>query len=234
MKRLIAILLCLSTPSWATWTSVQIKGAASCGSITVTALGAGNLVISRTGSSASGASQTIPTGGCAGTWTHQASCLVNSGGVNASNDIYYCLNASGGTTAITTAMTGSCDSSQILEYSTTSGPPIFDNCNTATNASSLTSVTAPSITISGTNDVLVQTAECGSTISSISGGPSWTSPVPLVENGNAATGAINTTNTTQPTWTQTAGTDQMTAIAFKETSGTTNTCAQPFCGIIGQ
>lgn len=219
MKKLIAIALCFCiTPSWATWTFLHSANS-TCGTgtcaITVTSTGSGNLLVATGGRGGSGAgSMTSPTNGCSASWTHDANAL--NSGAPGFEDIWYCLNSASGVTSITLNTAATFDHGTVSEYSTTSGPPLADVCSNRTGATA-TSQPGVTLTLTGTNDVIVQGASCAATITAVS--PlAYHAPF-AVPNGNGVAGSTNTASGTAPTWTEGSSNNNLSACAFMETTG---------------
>jgi hypothetical protein len=155
------------------------------------------------------------TGGTAMTWVHCPSC--NALVTNNAIDAYYTLSSTSGNTTITatTSVTNGGEF-EIFEYSTTSGPAIYDTSGLRSQSTSA-APTNVALTLTGTNDVIVQCVQWNASITGASA--PFTSPGDFPASGNAYTGAINTTaSTALPYAPTTANTGAFMGIAFKETT----------------
>jgi hypothetical protein len=108
-----------------------------------------------------------------------------------------------------------------LEYSFTGSSVAFDTSNHINHNSASTSQVGPAITLTGTNDAIVQflSMSGSSVVTSIN--QSY-----VIENTSSGSGQahsaadlINTTSNTAPTWTTGSSNSECSAIAFKETGG---------------
>jgi hypothetical protein len=136
-------------------------------------------------------------------------------------DCYYIASATGGATSVTFTWTlqsavSATDNIDIefIELHRSSGTPVIDTTNNAVSAS-CSSCTAPTLTLSGTSDAIVQFIASPNAISSISG--SYTNPTDIDSTNvlGAFAGAMNQSSGTGPTWTVTTGGVAMGGIAFK-------------------
>lgn len=189
--------------------------------VTVSAIGAGHLVFvfDFDGNSAVNALASVTSSGGAGdTWTHCAGahgCSFTTAGTG-NTDGSYVLSAAGGETSITCNITNNSASYMacgVIEYSSTTSVT-FDTSNGGTD-SLCTTCAGVALTLAGTNDVIIQLALPGDSISAISNA-SYTDPKQFYDGAGLA-GWKNTTTGTAPNWTQgsTASVTVM-AIAFKD------------------
>jgi hypothetical protein len=234
-KKTLSILLCLTEPSWATWSLVQSKftnapGSGTC-AVTTASTGAGNVLVATAGMTTTGATISSMTNGCAGTWTHCTNC-AGSDAATLSSDIYYCLNSASGVTSITVNSATTMTQCSIYEFSTTNGPALYDTSNNRDHTPSTSSFPGVSLTLNGSNDVIVQADECSGSISAVSGNGFAENPGFSSIGANGIAFSSNTTSGGAPTWTSGGSTDAQSALAIKETS-TASGCVSPFCGFLG-
>lgn len=225
MKRLIllALLLCCSVPSWATWTRVRHVtkscGTASSCAIAITATAAGNLGVIVVGMASSTVTISSASGG--GTWTHPGTCHAT--GSSQGIDFIYNLSLTAGVTSVTVNLSGSTTFDAFYyEYSGTSSPFIFDVCGLANSQATTTTPKGGQITTTGANDVAIAmfvsagTATAGAAVS-----PSpWTTPIldAISADGIGATDALNfAATTTQPTFASSSAVACGASASFKET-----------------
>lgn len=219
----ILALLCVCPPAHATWTMVQhvshaCATATTC-AVTVTSTGASHLIIAAVHTSANTRtiSSMASTGGTAMTWVHCPACAQGGSG---SVDMDYTLASTSGNTTITFTFSASTTSPQteITEYSTTAGPPIFDI--SGNKLISAAAPTAVAMTLTGSNDVVFSISDWSG---AITGCPSpYSNPADFL-NGGEQCGAINVSTATAVAFTPTtSGSGPFAGIAFKET-GTTVT-----------
>jgi hypothetical protein len=154
-----------------------------------------------------------------GTWVHPAGCAANVASF-ASTDAAYTLSTTSGATTVTITISpsGTQVIAEFLEYSFTLGSAVFDACAIRTGSSETNSVGA-TLTLTGTNDVIVQTGAFGGSASAC-GTQGGTNNNPNdFPSGDAVCGFINTITTTANTYTSTTGNFVGTAIAFNEVAG---------------
>lgn len=181
----------------ATFTVVQHPAASACfGSatcaLTVTSTTAGNLLIAiASGNGGNNYSYSSITG--EGGWTH-----CPSGTVNVTNDamsqVYsadcaYKLSAAGGVTSLTWNWAGGTPNGsvfELIEVSRSSGSWTYDTGNTATPAT-CTTCAGPALTLTGSNDYIVQYASSLQVFAAISG--SYVDPFDTFQDGIASTSA---------------------------------------------
>jgi hypothetical protein len=141
---------------------------------------------------------------CGGTAVIVAGTIVTSAGLAGSQEMFYILSSTSGTTTCTFNTTNAMNSGGVAamaEYSTTTPGFVFDNAggrdqNTTTNPAGIT------LTLSGSNDVIVQSITPNASCSAISG--SYTNPA-LFPGGWGFAGIVNTASGTAPTWTCSSG-----------------------------
>lgn len=160
------------------------------------------------------------------TYTVPSGCnLFSNGNLNCA----YSLSLAGGKTSVTLTMNaaGTDGNFEFIEYSYTGSSVSFDVAGTVADGSEPTGTSQPGVTLtlSGTNDVIVQSFNGNNfskVVSAISG--SYTTPADFVSgpanmmNFYGVAGWINTTSGTAPNWTTTGSTTQgfVMAVAFKE------------------
>lgn len=220
--------LCMAPQSaHATWSLVQHpRGACNVSSpcsLTVTATGTGHLGI-LIFLQAQGAAPTLSSvSDGTSTWTVNGTCSVTNGGIGGVFGAYSVNLASGITSISATLSAGTAFNGEVefLEYSTTGGPPIFDTCAGTVNGSSATPA-GQVLTLSGTNDVIVQVIQSAGPQNATAVTGTYTNPADFPFSGPAAAGygiagSINTSSGTAPTWTLNgANTSLVIGMAFKE------------------
>ena len=256
---LLGFALFLSLPAWATWTLTQTKqnGACPAGTnqttcaITVTSTGAGHLIVVFVGGvfSSNGTTMSISSISGGGTYTHCASCLINSGPctVTCAADAFYTLSSTSGTTTITVTMSAKVGSGAIwqawmIEASFTGSSIALNDGGTNSHTASSISTIAGVVPGTSTAGLL----RCITTFYD----SSTNNPVTSVDSGytNQFSGAcattpcygfgtlINTSSSAQPTWTLTNLAtihDIVQQIAFSEntsTGGCTNSISMMGAG----
>lgn len=232
--KLILALLLLSCPAWATWTLLQDKSTGSCSgasatcSVTMTSTGAGHLITAE--AIYPGAGGSITSASCGGTLTHCPSCFVEEATNLISEDGAYILSSSSGTTSCSITLTtnpGGSWKAEFQEWSFTGSSISLDTGATPTNnrdqTTTSTSIAGPSLTLSGTSDVIVEMNNAAGTTNSISGGCSGGTGYTLgtgLTSSKSIAYCYNTADATAPTWTQaTAARAALGAMAFQEGSG---------------
>lgn len=208
-KLLIAAILCLlwAAPARATWTEVQHTNNSSCGSpsctITFSATTAGNVgVIIDFGNSdvhaVGGGTWTVPPG-CALSGTRIASCA-------------YILSLPGGLTSTVVLGTAGANARvDFLEFSS-SNPHLFDAVTSG--LSNTSPPVAPSINITGANDLIVY-----GTVGSVASPSACASPYNvngIFDTKGAVCYAINTGSKFAPVYTAGSGISTSCGIAFME------------------
>ena len=230
MKRLLLILLLFSTPAWATWALVQqANSSTNCSSstttncgINVTATGAGHLLVFM----AFGASTTLTTptttgGTCGGAgWATG----IRQGGSGIQTAVFWCLSSTSGITNVTSTLTtsGAGRTAWFYEFSYTASSITLDGTSTGGTFTSTATPLGVALTLTGTNDVVVQsqyqTSATNSTITSTgtcNGNWVRTSGVNVATLSTAY--CINKVDGTAPTWTiQTAQSGVVTGTAWQE------------------
>jgi hypothetical protein len=156
----------------------------------------------------------VPSSGC-------GIFLASSG---TSTDCAYLINPTAAGTAITVNVSTAPTATWFIsaeEYSTT-GTAAFDAVNTASNATASTSQIAPSVTLAGANDVIVQGIKAVSP-TAISGG--YLDALSAFTGNISVAYLLNTATGTGPTWTTGSGKSVMNAIAFSD--GSTGVVVNP-------
>ena len=229
--------LLFSAPSWATWTMVQHPKNTACTTsnttcaVTMTqSTGSGNVLIAVMGDNSSADTiSSITSAACTGTWTlcTTLGCHASDSTAAVAVDMAYCLNSASGQTSISITRTGGTTgwTSAVFEYSFTAGNTVaIDTGSGIDDSTSTTPQNGPALTLSGSNDLIVQTFRCGTTkhVTAVSG--TYTNPADFSSNQGWA-GSINTSSGTAPSWTLSgAARGAGAAIAVKEiaAAGTCN------------
>lgn len=211
-------------PKHHTFTFIQKKSNDACGTATtscvisgLTAVGTGHLLVgvawmtNATGTAATGASG-------AGTWVHSTSpsCSGNNG-VFGTDQVYILSTTSAAPTSITVFITGSATAwhAEVREYSFTGTSTQFDTCGGASDTT-CTSCNGVGLTLSGANDVIVQSENPAVTCSAISGG--YGNLNTDGSGGVCSADLLNTIVGTAPVWTTGSGTSMVSGMAIKEIS----------------
>jgi len=221
LMKLLLFLLFASSPAWATWTLVHANAAttncsgSTCGAV-LTSTTAGNLlVIGYFGAN----SVTVSSINAGGTFVHCPSCAVGASGTSGFIDAGYVLSATGSVTAITVTLSGSGGAwaTIVSEFKSDAGTAIYDTSLTKTDTT-CTSCATPALTLTGANDLVVELAAAGQSITTPFIGSPYTNPS-IQPNGDGWAGALNVTSFSAPSWTQSpTGVLSGAAIAFKEVS----------------
>lgn len=220
MRKLLIIfgLLICAMPAHATVTKVQAISATCatnpCTSVTIASTGSGNLLVAVLGGSNSAATITaISCTPSCGTWTHCASCISHDATAG-TIDAEYILSSSSGGLLLSMTSSNTPDAMWFYEFSSTATPFLLDTQGTRDQTTAVTSAAGVTLTLTGSNDVIIQSGVCAANISSIT-----TYTLNGNPNGNGSAYLLNTASGTAPTWTQTSGRDAFNAIAFKESGG---------------
>lgn len=161
-----------------TWSLVQATGfGTACGAstcaVTVTSTGSNHILVAEMvyNNNPQRTISSVTSGACSGSWVIPAGAesydATNFNGTN----MAYCLTSASGQTSITvTASGGTSDfTAEIREYSYTGASTTFDNsCELVNTASATPPVCA--ITISGTNDLIVQIVKGNRNVTAVSAG----------------------------------------------------------------
>ena len=212
-------------PAFATWSLVQHPTKATCSgsscAITVSSTGSNHVAIITVQLNTS-SSVVISSVSGGGTWTHPAGCQqADAGGADV--DAAYTLATSSGATSITVNLsaTGGSNWSMGFEEASLTGTPSFDKCGVRDQSSSTTNPVGVSLSITGTNDFIVQSVRWGGTITcpmnSNPSGATYNSPCDA-PGGNGIAGAINATTGNAPTWSSDNNSGPMNAIAIAEST----------------
>lgn len=223
IRALLAVLtFLLSTPAWATWSLVNANTCnPSCSGTTcvvsVATTTTGNVLAALY---VGNASSTI-TGVTGGTFTHCSGCSGGSSGTDFL-DMGGTLSATGGngTITVTISPTASSWAACVSEWHSTNGAGVVDT--QATHAdTACTTCAAPALTLTGSNDLIIQAAGCTNTCATSAtagfvGAAPYTNPAQAP--GGAGWGAaLNQATYTAPNWSQnTSGAVQVAAWALKE------------------
>jgi len=229
---LVALAIVLAAaPAWAGFTLVQ-SGSGTTTTTTCTiaglsAIGARDLlVVADDMFSFSGTSNSATDG--TNTYSHCSNCNLGDSVALVRTDMWYVLSAAStaGSTTVTVTRSGSLGGfCYFAEYSYSGTAAAVDASGSADSTAALTHG-GIALTLTGTNDAVVQGTVTGSgaaTISSIASGgsASYTSPFlhPNTQR-SAMAGALNTTDGSAPTWTLSGSARSVTAaMAFSETGG---------------
>lgn len=224
-SKLILWLLLASLPAWATFnTPTQIVKnctSAQCGTtsgtsftINIASTGAGHALVVEFYYLTSGVTLSSLSGG--GTWVHCTGC-ASCTTLATCVDFYYVLSSTSGATSITATVstTGNARGAIFYELPFTGSSVQFDAANTLSSTTSGTTNTGPVLTLSGSNDAIIQGLQASAAISGISS--PYTLELYTTNAGRASGYNLNTTSGSAVTWT--TGTNitwSMNAIAFKE------------------
>lgn len=231
MLRMILILVLLGSPAWATWGLVQHKNKTTCSgsscAVTVTSTGSGHAIFVVVLPDTSSVT-TISSVSGGGTYTHCSNCAVAiSAGL--AIDISFTCSSTSGATTVTANLSQSGGGGyvmEVIEYSYTNGCSL-DTSGSRTALVALSNPPGVSLTLTGTNDVIVQGVNFTTSATAVSSPYSNPADFP---GGDGVAGAINTASGTAPTWTATLGTGAFAALALKENAGTS--CAgAPLAGM---
>jgi len=228
---LLLLVILASTPGWSTLTLVQSAfgntTTTTC-TISISAVGGGHLLVVWDGLfSAVGTSNSVSDG--TNTYTHCSNCRASDGTGTISGDMWYVLSSTltGGATTVTVTHSGNLSGfCYYAEYAFTAASVSVDASGSADDATGSATQLGVAMTLTGTNDVVVQGIVSGSgapTINSIAAGgtASFTNPfIHPAPDRSAIAGAINTTDGSAPTWTMSASARAVVgAMAFKEAGG---------------
>lgn len=222
MKKLLAILLCLSQPSWATWSVVQAKTNAGGGSpcaVTMTSISAGNtLAVSIKGGT--GSVQPITAVSSTGdSWSSPAISMSVADTSSGFLDMWYLLSAAGGETSISITSTVNTTTCFAWELHSTVGTGQFDTAGTRDQNTGTGTPAGVTLTLTGSNDAIIQNIQPGGTVTAING--TFFSPAGIAI-GQGISASTNTATGAAPTWTQTAGNNAtLDGLAIKEPGGAT-------------
>jgi len=222
----LTVFVICAVPAWASWTLVQHPNNAACSgtscSVTVSATGSGHLItVIVQPNTATNTTISSVSGG--GTYTHCTNCAA-SNGAGGAIDASYTLSSTSGATSISATLSQSGGASwtmEVFEYSFTNGPISLDASGNRVQTTNVANPAGVALTLTGTNDVIVQGGWYTTPFTAISS--PYSSPADF-PGGNGAAGAINTSSGTAPTWTATSGQGPFMAIAFKESTAAAKTC----------
>jgi hypothetical protein len=189
----------------------------TCPSVTVPSTVAGDVIlITDYGSNAVNLSSATCSASCGGTWVAPANCNATQATTGEVNCMY-AIGVNAGLTSITATLSGS-DGSVILnirEYHVTSGTISAETVpapTLITSGSPCTSCTAPTVTLSGTDDIVISLAATQGTASAIASPFGNFAPQP---DGDAIGDHLNTNSGSGGVFTQTSGAATLLSIAFK-------------------
>ena len=240
MKRLLPFLLLLFTlPAFAaTWTFEHAKvftctaSVSPCtGTLTTGVAGGNNDVAVIWTYTVNATTVTISSA----TLGSASATLVPSSGCSAADnaphntDCAYFINPTASATALSVSVSPTPSATYYVayaEYTTSASNAFYDTAGSAFNDTSGLSQVGPTLTLGGTNDVILQGMRAGSAPTAYSGGYAAVSGI---ANGNtyAVATLANTSSGTALTWTTASAKSAMNAIAFRDTSPTGLT--QPSC-----
>lgn len=154
-------------------------------------------------------------------WTLCASCHFRDG----TNwvEMAYTLSTQSGDTTITITMSGAVGTNVTagyVDFGFTSGPVSLDTQGVGDESGvACTSCAGITLTLTGTNDVIIQQAVAANNITAVSAGWTIVDGCNFANSGGCVADSLNTNSGTGPTWTQQAsGIVDVGAIAFKETA----------------
>ena len=233
---LTVVLLACSIPSWATWTLVQSKQSASCTSSsntcsfsTIVSMSAGNIIL--IGMAIANTSDTISSVSGDGTYTHCSNCHGSDSGATSGVDMAYNLNTTGGSNVVITVTRSSSTTAgwtiSEYEFSFTGTGVALDSSGSTDKSTSAHPLVGQSLTLTGTNDAIMQVGRFSRSESAVTSGGScsYTSPSPNNNSAVGMAGAINCVDSgSPPSWTFSANTTgAVAAIAISETQ-TASSC----------
>lgn len=214
MKKLLVALLLAASAGHSTITSIQlVASSTSCSSssgttcaVAVTSTTAGNVGVFCATTGTAGTTFTTPT--AAGTWTLAGTAADNK------SKCWYNLSLSAGVTSIDANPIGTSNNGRIAwfgEFHSSLGTWAFDAF--ATDNQTCTNCTGPTLTLSGTTDVILQLYAAGGNVSA-STCANYSSPTATRAISNCLNVSSGTMN-----WTNLSGASQLTAVAMTESSG---------------
>jgi len=236
LARLLCLLLLLSLPAHATWTLVQFKQSAACTTTSqtcsftgITSTGANHVIVVFMGVAVNAEVITAISDGVGGTYVYPAtsSCNISDSGAPGSVSCAYTVASSSGITSMTVTRTSTTTGAwnmKLMEFSSDQASPTFDNLTTSIQTPASTAPTNPSITITGTNDVVAEFLRGGA-------GSAVAAPYTgfLTQNLTSGAYALNQASAPSCVWTTASGKAQMVGIAFKEPAAAN---VQPIVDII--
>jgi hypothetical protein len=235
MRKLLPILVLLSVSCFGgTWALVQKPCNTACPAsgttcaVTVTSTGTGNILISTSIKDSASNTTTISSVSGGGTWTHP----TGANGVDASagsSDSAYNLSSTSGATSITLTMSAASATiwtACVREYSLTGATAAFDTTANRDQSTAATSFAGATLTLTGTNDLIVQYGTDTGACSAISGTGygNFGQTGNTAPNGNCIGDALNVSVGTANTWTTGSGRAALGAIAIKESGAAAAPC----------
>jgi hypothetical protein len=132
-------------------------------------------------------------------------------------DSCYVLSSSGGLKTYDITFAGGVNTGIIVaEYHRSTGTATFDTAGTSNNSGSACSnCVAPTLTLSGSSDVIIQSSTSRNGCNAISGAYSNPFITDLTNTDGAFAGALTQSSGSGPTWTCTSGEIVMSSLAFK-------------------
>lgn len=205
-----------------TWSMVQHSSNTACSStsatcsVTVTSTGSGHLLVITAVYGSSSTDITISSTSGGGTSTHCTNCHATRDSSGDEEDISYILSSTSGATSISVTMSSSAFSGNwiatVEEYSWTGGgSAALDTSNSVQDNTSCTTCNLPSLTLTGTDDVVLY--DLNSSQGTTAPGGIWTNPADVNTTGVFA--AINTSSTLSTFAMSPSGVATVGAIAFK-------------------
>lgn len=197
----------------------------TCPAFTVTTTGSGHAGIFAVTMETAGL--TISSISCAGAtcagWqvSHSSpACQGTDATGAASTDIAYYPSLPSGVTSITVVLSSatSLDDMEFVEYSFTGSSMSFDTCGNRTNTPASANMAGVTLTLTGSNDAILQVGRPGSALTACTG---WASPADFT-NGDGYCGKINVNSGTAVSWTNTSTTAALSALALTENLATAN------------
>lgn len=158
------------------------------------------------------------------TWTHATNTylsVANDGNGSHTTDCYYILSATGGATTITASATYGSFFTYVdifvseFTYTSGGGAPTFDVGNNADDGGGCTTCAGPSLSITGTDDLIIQVANgWDEAATAISG--TYTNPKLLDSSypHGAMAGSLNVSSYSAPNWTFSGNTKGKIVAAF--------------------
>ncbi|HEX4137077.1 MAG TPA: Ig-like domain-containing protein [Bryobacteraceae bacterium] len=216
---LLNLLFCLAAQATITQVQQVTVGASSCtGSscaVPVTATGTGHILVAMF-ALASQNDTVITVADNSNVWVHAPNCNGLNGGLNV--DCWYVLSSTAGATTVTATISASGGGRGVEFYEFSIGAGCFAYLDSSSSTTITTSNAAQSgigLSLTGTNDVIIQQIYANALISSVSGG--YTASAAPGTNNRSAASLLNTTTGTAPIWTLASSSVAVAnAVAFSE------------------
>jgi len=192
----------------------------------LTSTGAGHVLIAMAGygSLSSITVSGVTAGACSASWVHCPSCHGNDASSGKQVDGWYCLNSASGITNITFTLSatqsgGPSWNAYVFELSSTT-TFVIDSTNSVDDSTTCTVCAGVTLTLTGSNDAIMQVYGAGSSA------PSSISSPYVFQNAGSGTSSnaslINSGSGTAPNWTSSVtGKGAGGAIAIKENAAVT-------------